>query len=150
MEFCLRPNGADKHRMDFLRISWISDGFPWIWTGFSTVFMDLEWIFHGIHGFQLDFHGSGMDFLRMSCLSGKLPWSNPPTSLQVGVLDLVWIGVFLSLMKLPLMDFLGMGWIWGGFSMEFMDLGLISMDLAWIFYGCHGCRVNFHGVDIDE
>ena len=69
-EFRLRPNGApngaDKPRMDFLRISWISDGFPWIWTGFSTDFMDLGWIFHGIHGSRLDFHGSGMDFLRIS------------------------------------------------------------------------------------
>ena len=37
-------SGADKHHIDFLRISWISDGFPWIWTGFSMEFMDLEWI----------------------------------------------------------------------------------------------------------
>ena len=87
--------------------------------------MDLDWIFYG-------FHGSGVDF----------PW-NPPTSLQVGVLDLVWIGVFLSLMKLPLMDFHGMGWIWGGFSMEFMDFGWISMDPDWIFYGFHGSGMDF-------
>ena len=42
------------------------------------------------------------------------------------------------------------GWTWGGFSLEFMDLGWIYMDLAWIFYGFHGCRVDFHVVDIDE
>ena len=69
-------------------------------------FMDLGWIFHGIHGFRLDFHGSGLDFLRIS-------------------------------------------WIWGGFSMEFMDLDWISMDLAWIFYGFHGYRVDFHASGLD-
>ena len=62
--------------------------------------MDLGLIFHGIHGFQLDFHESGMDFLRIS-------------------------------------------WIWGGFSMEFMDFGWISMDPDWIFYGFHGSGVDF-------
>ena len=52
-------------------------------------------------------------------------------------MDLEWISMDLE-------------WTWCGFSLEFMDLGWISMDLAWIFYGFHGCRVDFHGVDIDE
>jgi hypothetical protein len=32
----------------------------------------------------------------------------------------------------------------------FMDLGWLSMDLAWKFNGFHGSRVDFHGDDIDE
>ena len=58
--------------MDFMNLGWIS----WIFHGLhgfqvddhgsklekiSTNFMDLGWIFVGIHGFRLDFHGYGMD-----------------------------------------------------------------------------------------
>ena len=61
----------------------------------------------------------------------------------------IWGGFSMEFMDLGWIS-MDLGWSWGGFSLEFMDLGWISMDLAWIFYGCHGCRVNFHGVDIDE
>ena len=33
--------------------------------------------------------------------------------------------------------------------MEFIDFGWISMDLVCIFYGFHGCRVDFHGSGLD-
>ena len=38
--------------MDFRWNSWISTGFPWIRTGFSTNFFDLGWIFYEILGFE--------------------------------------------------------------------------------------------------
>ena len=86
MEFCLRPkavqiSGADKFRMDFLRISWISDGSGLDFYGiygsgmdFHGSGMDLVWFFFGIHESRLDFHGSGIDFLWISWISGGFPW----------------------------------------------------------------------------
>ena len=39
--------------------------------------------------------------------------------------------------------FLRISWIWGGFSMEFMDFRWISMDPDWIFYGFLRSGVDF-------
>ena len=41
--------------LDFLRISWIWDGFSMEFMDFGWISMDLDWIFYG-------FHGSGVDF----------------------------------------------------------------------------------------
>ena len=46
------------------------------------------------------------------------------------------------------LDFLWILWTWGGFSMDFMDFGWMTMDLDWIFYGFHGSGVDFRWGEI--
>ena len=123
--------------MDFPWNSWISSGFP-------RISMDLLWIFYRFHGCE--------PLGTLLSVPSFFLWSS--ASVQTVQINTAWIFYEFhgSRMDSPGsgLDFLRFSWIWNGFSMEFMDFSWISMDLAWIFYGCHACRVNFHGVDIDE
>ena len=73
--------GFHGSEVDFPWNSWISGGFPWIrigfspdawiWDGFSTEFMDLEWISMDLEYMEFCLRPNGalkhrMDFLRIS------------------------------------------------------------------------------------
>ena len=115
MEFRLDFHGSG---VNFPRISWMSGGFPWIWTGFSTDFMNLGWIFLEIFaGFPWIWHGFSTDFI-----------------------DVGWISMVSTLMsKPPLLSpsiriSMDLDWIFYGFHGSGVDFswnfGWISMDLA--------------------
>ena len=102
--------------MNFPRISWMSGGFPWIWTGFSTDFMNLGWIFLGIlAGFPWIWHGFSTDFIDVGWISMVSRLTSKPPLLSPSI----------------------------RISMDFMDVGWLSMDLDWIFYRFHGSGVDF-------
>ena len=53
----------------------ISAGFPWIWRGFSTDFMDVRWISMDLDWIFYGFHESGVDFSwNFGWISMDLAW----------------------------------------------------------------------------
>ena len=76
--------------IDFRWNSWISTGFPWIRTGFSTNFFDLGWIFYETLGFEMDFHDRRLDF-SMEFIIDFLWISMNPDWIFSDFFDLGWI-----------------------------------------------------------
>ena len=110
MEFCLRPNGADngadKPRIDFLRISWI-------WVGCSMEFMDFRYMTMDPDCFFHGFHGSGVDFRWNSWISAGFPWIR--TGFSTDFFDLGWISHGIL-----------------GFRVDFHGSGLVFLWISWM------------------
>ena len=93
-------------------------GNSWIYGRYIWDFMDLWWIYLGIHGFMVDISGN-------SWIYGGYIWE---------FMDLWWI--YLGIHGF-MVDISGNSWIYGRYIWEFMDLwwiylGTIAVENGWV------------------